>query len=86
LAAFLKKNGISAGDRVAVLGKNNEHVTTTMYAALKTGAIFVPLNYRLQAPELVYILNNCGASLLVYDDEFGPIIEKIRKEIPVKIT
>ncbi len=84
LAAFLKKNGISAGDRVAVLGKNNEHVTTTMYAALKTGAIFVPLNYRLQAPELVYILNNCGASLLVYDDEFGPIIEKIRKEIPVK--
>ncbi len=84
-AAYLKKNGITRGDRVAVLGKNNEHVTTSMLGAMKTGAIFIPLNFRLQAPELIYILNNCGASLLVYDDEFSAVVDKIRNEIPPKL-
>ncbi len=84
-AAYLKKNGISKGDRVAALGKNNEHVTTTMLAAMKLGAIFIPLNYRLQAPELSYILNNCGASVLVYDEEFTGILDKIRGEISPRL-
>jgi len=84
-AAYLKSKGISAGDRIAVLGKNNEHVTASMIGALKIGAIFIPLNYRLQAPELIYILNNCAASMLVYDNEFSETVDKIQDRIPTQL-
>lgn len=83
LASYFHKTGIMPGDRIAVLGKNNEHITTTMFAALKLGAVFVPVNFRLKAPELVYILNNCSASLLVYDKEFSSTVDMIRSEISV---
>jgi fatty-acyl-CoA synthase len=69
-AAFLKSSGISEGDRIAVLCKNNEHVTTSIFGAAKIGVITVTLNWRLQIPELTYILSDCGASLVVYDDDF----------------
>lgn len=84
MAAYLVKIGISRGDRVATLCKNNEHVTTTMFAALKLGAVFVPVNFRLKAPEISYILNNCAAGLLVYDEEFSATVDSIRSGIPAR--
>lgn len=87
---FLKSISLSSGARVAVLAKNNEQVTTTMLGAMKAGLVFVLLNFRLQAPELIYILNDCAASLLVFDAEFNDVVEKIRNEISslkcIKVT
>lgn len=83
-AAFLKSSGISEGDRIAVLCKNNEHVTTSIFGAAKIGVITVTLNWRLQIPELTYILSDCGASLVVYDDEFKTTVNQLRSMIPAK--
>ena len=83
-AACLRQKGISSGERVAVLCKNNAHVLTAMIGTMKAGAIFVPLNYRLKGPELIYIINNCSASLLVYDSEFKPVVDEIQKKIKTK--
>ena len=74
--------GFKAGDRVAILCKNNEHATTALFGAAKIGGITLMLNWRLKAPELVYILNDSGASLMVYDAEFAEVAERLRGEIP----
>jgi O-succinylbenzoate-CoA ligase len=83
-ASFLKKSQIKHGDCVAVLCKNNEHAMTVMFGAAKIGVITLMLNWRLQPPELIYIMNDCGASLLLYDGEFGEVVNKLRDQVTVK--
>ncbi|MDD2604070.1 MAG: long-chain-fatty-acid--CoA ligase [Desulfobacteraceae bacterium] len=77
-AAALIGLGLAAGDRIALLCKNNEHATCALYGAAKVGIITAILNWRLTAPELEYILNDCGARLLIYDGEFAPVAEALR--------
>lgn len=84
-AAFLREKGISKGDRIATLCKNNEHVTTAIFGAAKIGVITVTLNWRLQVPELQYILSDCGASLVVYDSEFSQAVDQLRDTVPAKL-
>lgn len=67
--AYLKKSGLASGERIAVLCKNNEHATTALFGAAKIGVITLMLNWRLQIPELVYILQDSGASLLLCDKD-----------------
>lgn len=83
-AHFLKKNSFFPGDRLAILCRNNEHVVSAMFAAAKADGITVPLNWRLQAAELTFILNDCGASVLVYDEEFAEVVDKMRPDIMVR--
>jgi len=82
--AFLKKSGLTSYDRIAVLCKNNEHATTALFGAAKIGIITLMLNWRLLVPELVYILNNSGATLLLYDQEFAPVAEALKGQTAVK--
>jgi acyl-CoA synthetase (AMP-forming)/AMP-acid ligase II len=77
-AAWLARNGLKQGDRIAVLAKNNEHATCALYGAAKSGVITVLLNWRLTGSELSYILNDSGASLLIYDADFASMVDQIR--------
>jgi len=85
LAWFLKEQHLRPGERIAILCRNNQHFTTMFYAAAKTGAITVPLNWRLSASELSWILNDCQASFLLYDAEFRHLIQELRIKPPVRI-
>ncbi|GLX96181.1 long-chain fatty acid--CoA ligase [Herbidospora sp. NBRC 101105] len=58
---------IRPGDRVAYLGPNHVALAETMFATHLRGGVFVPLNFRLAGPEIMYMLRDSGASLLVYD-------------------
>ncbi len=66
LAHAFVENGIARGDRVAYLGENHPAFLEVFFAATQIGAIFVPLNTRLAAPELQYALEDSGASILVH--------------------
>ena len=66
LAHALVDAGITKGDRVAYLGENHPAFLEVFFAATQIGAIFVPLNTRLAAPELQYALEDSGASMLVH--------------------
>jgi fatty-acyl-CoA synthase len=66
LAAALRSLGVERGDRVAYLGPNDPTLLETLFAATALGGVFVPLNWRLTAPELTYIAADCGATLLVH--------------------
>ncbi|MDP3755351.1 AMP-binding protein, partial [Polaromonas sp.] len=59
--------GVQPGDRVAWLGFNDPALLVLLFALSRVGAILLPLNYRLAAPEQVAILGHAGVSLLVSD-------------------
>ena len=65
-AGALRRLGVGRGDRVAYLGVNAVEVFETLFAAWLLGAIAVPLNYRLSGPEIRYMLDDSGASVLVH--------------------
>lgn len=67
VAANLEAAGVSPGDRVALLLSNRPEFIYVLFAAVRIGAIVVPINVREQTPELSYILDHCGAKVLVHD-------------------
>lgn len=71
IAAFLvDASGVGMGDRVAVLAHAGADVFAVQFACFRLGAIFVPLNVRLAAPELAAILANCTPKVLLHDQAF----------------
>ena len=68
LAAGLHARGVGAGDVVALLSYNNIEFLATIFAANYVGAIAMPINWRLAAPELRFILEHSQARALVCDD------------------
>ncbi|KAB8174022.1 acyl-CoA synthetase [Microbispora catharanthi] len=77
LASRLRDAGVRAGDRVAYLGPNHVAFAETMFATHVLGGIFVPLNFRLAAPEIAYMLEHSGASVLVYAPECGAVVRDL---------
>lgn len=65
LANALRTRGVRRGDRVAYLGENHPSFVETFFACGLLGAIFVPLNTRLAAPELNFQLEDSGARILI---------------------
>jgi len=73
--------GIGRGDRVAFLTWNLPEQVTGFYALLKLGAVPVPINYRLAPNEVKYIVNDCGARLLVFEEALRDRVAPIRAEL-----
>ena len=67
VASGLARDGVRAGDRVAILCANEPEFVFALLAAFRLGAIAVPINVREQTPELAYVLNQCEARALVFD-------------------
>jgi fatty-acyl-CoA synthase len=78
LAHALRAAGLRQGDRVAYLGPNHPSFLEALFAAGQLGAIFVPLNTRLAAPELAYQLRDAGARILIYAPAFSPLAAELR--------
>ncbi|MFA7440641.1 MAG: fatty acid--CoA ligase [Sphingomonadaceae bacterium] len=62
--------GIETGDRVAFLGKNSNLYFEYWLGAAKAGAVLVPVNWRLAAPEVAFILADCKPRMVLADPEF----------------
>ena len=71
LALWLQSQGLTKGDRVALLTPNCPEVFEAQFACSKIGAICVPLNWRLTVPELEYILTDCAPAVLIFDQQFA---------------
>ncbi len=70
-ARFLEFSGIRSGDRVAMIVGNSEEFIVSLFAITKIGAIAVPLNTFLKKEEFEYILNDCGARMLISSASFA---------------
>ena len=73
-AGALRGAGVQPGDRVAILSLNGDAYLEYFYAAPWAGALVVPLNTRLAAPELVAIINDAGAVALLVDETFAAML------------
>jgi fatty-acyl-CoA synthase len=81
LASALTRVGVEPGDRVAVLAPNSLTALEPHFAVPLAGAVLVMLNTRLQAAELAWILNHCGAKALIADPQLLPVVEPVLGEV-----
>jgi acyl-CoA synthetase (AMP-forming)/AMP-acid ligase II len=71
LATWLRSQGVTPGDRVAIDCTNTPEYLETFFAALKLGAAPVNVNYRYLADEVRYVLTDSGARVVVVAPEFA---------------
>jgi len=78
MAHALADLGIVKGERVAALMLNSSEFLEIFFACGKTGAIMVPVNFRLAVPELIYILKDSAPHALVYSSDFAEKVQAIK--------
>jgi acyl-CoA synthetase (AMP-forming)/AMP-acid ligase II len=83
LANALLGLGIEKGNVVAILEVNCNQYMEVYYAGAKTGAIFVPLNFRAKKDELVHMLNNSEANVLFVGERYVDQVNSMRPELPL---
>jgi fatty-acyl-CoA synthase len=83
LSNALRARGIDRGDRVALLSPNSHYFMETLYATLQLGALFVPLNFRLQPREYDYLLTDADPTVLVADYEHAGKVDEIRDRVDI---
>ena len=86
VARGLGARGVTQGDRVGVLMGNSIEMVETVFAGWRLGAIVVPVNFRLVAAEVDYILGDCGARAVVVDEALSHLVEAARPSLPALET
>ncbi len=71
LRKVMADRGMVRGDRVALLATNSAEHLEIHVAAMRSGIVLVPLNFRLAIPELTFIVNDCQPSMLICGPEFA---------------
>lgn len=82
LANVLRERGIGPQSRVAVLDKSSPQVIEVLLAAAKVGAVTVPANWRLAAPELAEVLSDAGVEILLFHSSFDNTVAHLRANVP----
>lgn len=75
LADALRRNGVTRGDRVAMLTLNSVAMMEIYIAVAKLGAVGVPVNFRLSPPEVRYVLADSGAEFLLESSALSPLAQ-----------
>ena len=73
-AAAWIAGGVSQGERIAYLGRNGFELLVLALGAERCGAIFVPLNWRLAAPEIGALIADCDPAITATQDEFHHLL------------
>jgi fatty-acyl-CoA synthase len=77
LANGWRERGLQPGEGVAILVKNHRGLLDAVFAAAKCGARIVLLNTSFAGPQIREVAGREGTDLLVYDDEYGELLEGI---------
>ena len=87
LASALARRGIGIGDTVAIMAPNVPAMLEAHYGIPMAGAVLNPLNYRLDAGTIAFILQHADVKLLITDTEFsdtmGAALQRLPRPIPV---
>jgi fatty-acyl-CoA synthase len=68
-AAWFDSLALEPGSRIAMVSHNSSRLLTSFYGVAGYGRVFVPINFRLAAPEVRYIVGHSGADVLLVDPE-----------------
>jgi fatty-acyl-CoA synthase len=76
-AASLDHLGVGVGDRVAIVSPNAGRLFVSFFGVSGSGRILVPINFRLNADEVGYIVEHSGASMLLVDPELDESLSSV---------
>ena len=85
IAAGLDELGIAVGERVAMVSHNSARLLTALYGVSGSGRILVPINFRLVAEEVRYIVEHSGARILLVDPELEDAMKTVECECKLVI-
>lgn len=88
LANTLKDAGVNKGDKVSTVLFNTAEFATTLFACIKIGAVFNPINFRLTAKEITFILQDADPKVVLFEKATHPQVEqrtrtKCRSYVPL---
>jgi fatty-acyl-CoA synthase len=86
LASALNKHGIGVGDCVSIMSPNAPAMLEAHYGIPMSGAVLNPMNFRLDAATIAFILEHGEAKLLITDKEFSPVIKEALALLNKQIT
>jgi acyl-CoA synthetase (AMP-forming)/AMP-acid ligase II len=81
MAAGLDALGIAEGERVAIVSHNSARLLTALFGVSGSGRILVPINFRLVAEEVKYIVAHSGARVLLVDPELEAAMADVECEM-----
>ncbi len=76
-AAFLDDLGVAAGERVAIISPNAARFLVSLFGVSAFGRVLVPVNFRLNAEEIRYILEHSGATVALIDPELADSVQHL---------
>jgi len=74
---FRETGEIQKGDRIAIMSQNTVSFVVAFFGALMAGGVVVPVNHKLMAPEVDYVLENSGSKLFLFDGSLSGVAEKV---------
>ena len=78
MALALDDLGVAHGERVAIVSPNSGRFLTSYFGVSGFGRILVPINFRLTADEIAYVVEHSGASVLLYDPDLTDEVDSIK--------
>jgi acyl-CoA synthetase (AMP-forming)/AMP-acid ligase II len=82
LAAALTQRGLQRGERVIVFMDNCWEAVAGIFAVLKAGGVFSPINPSTKADKLAYVINNCRASAILAQERVLGVVEQAQPQCP----
>ncbi|UXA18284.1 fatty-acid--CoA ligase FadD5 [Mycobacterium sp. SMC-4] len=86
LAADLHRRGVGVGDRVLILMLNRPEFIESFLAVNKLGAIAVPVNFRMTAPEIAFLVSDCQARVVITESVLSTVATAVRQLDPTLAT
>jgi acyl-CoA synthetase (AMP-forming)/AMP-acid ligase II len=80
LVSALRAHGIKRGDRLAVFSLDSHRYVEIVLAALKLGAVYVPLNYRLRRPEVDVLVARAEPVAFFYDVRYAGLLRDLAEQ------
>ena len=77
-AAGLDALGVKQGSRVAIVSHNSARLLTSFFGVSAYGRVLAPINFRLVADEVSYIVDHCGAEVLLVDPELEDAMKGVK--------
>jgi len=85
-AAWLQRQGLNPGDRIALMMPNILQYPVAVFGALRAGLIVVNTNPMYTARELQHQLVDSGARAIIVVENFASVLQQVREEVPLEIV
>ncbi|UZW57064.1 long-chain-fatty-acid--CoA ligase [Sphingobium sp. JS3065] len=82
IANGLRRLGLPYHGRVAILARNSATYFELLFGIIRADMTTLPLNWRLAAPEIIYILQDAQVECLFYDEDFAEVVAQARAQCP----